>query len=127
MKEEQMLAEDNDSSKVDNDDDGSLEDGEKHLMTNNSIARRATINTTTAKRSATGRVRAFGSVLSGEKEESLDSDFEIEGDDASDLDSEDEMELMNLTTGDDELKATNGTANQNLQRLETNADSDDDF
>lgn len=130
MKEEQMLVDGNENGKLDDDDVSGGEDGEGNMMANG-IGRRGHINTTTAKRSATGRARAFGSVLGSEKEESLDSDFDIEGEDASDLgDSDlDDMELMNLATGDDDGKAAEGGSAKpaQSQKQERDASSDDDF
>lgn len=144
MKQEEMLRTETENGSIDeigaaDDDDDDEEEEEtddigppKDLGIGTGRMRRSMINTVTVnKRSAaTGRVRVFGSMAGGDKEDSLDSDLDLEGDeDASDLDSEDEMELMNLTN-DDRKRASNpepfakkaaNTANNG------NNDSDNDF
>jgi hypothetical protein len=61
------------------------------------------------------------------KDDSLDSDLDLEGDDdASDLDSEDEMELMNLTTGE-EPKVPVTPKSKAAENGNTGDGSDDDF
>ncbi|KAI1291892.1 Clusterin-associated protein 1 [Halotydeus destructor] len=136
MRDEQSLVANDESGGSGNEDDNaSSDDGKEPVVRTGSrdqkLTRRSTINTTTAKRSAaTGRVRAFGSVLSstGEKEESLDSDFELEGEDGSELDSEDEMELLNLTAVEAEDKVMSAAPDRQTRPIgRLSPGSDDDF
>ena len=73
-------------------------------------------------RTLTGRIAVKGAMKSEERDDSLDSDIDLEGEeDASDLDSEDELELMNLAskTSKDNARPTTTVKKQ--------TDSDDDF
>ncbi|XP_074602634.1 clusterin-associated protein 1-like isoform X2 [Brevipalpus obovatus] len=63
--------------------------------------------TTTGRetRTGTGKVRVFGDLLAGEREDSLNSDLSLDADDQSELDSEDERELMNLNHHSKDINA----------------------
>lgn len=52
-----------------------------------------------SKRMATGKITVRGSIPATDQDDSLDSDLDLEGEEGSDLDSEDELELMNLAAG----------------------------
>ncbi|XP_015787929.1 clusterin-associated protein 1-like [Tetranychus urticae] len=95
------LEDDEDEEEDDDDEDDVDNFGESGKMSNNMVkndrSHRAMINSTTAKRSETGRVRVFGSMIAGDRDDSLDSDLDLDGDDdPSELDSEDERELRNI-------------------------------
>jgi len=61
-----------------------------------------------SKRMLTGKIRVRGAIPVTDKEDSLDSDLDLgeEGEEASDLDSEDELELINLAASRDARAAT---------------------
>lgn len=125
MKEEELLRNENDNNSIGGTEDEGEEDEEvddfglKDIALGESKMRRSLNTVTVNKRSAiTGRVRVYGSVAAGDKEDSLESDLDLDGeDDASDLDSEDEIELMNLAN--DDKKKQDSKTGQN--------DSDNDF
>ena len=70
-----------------------------------------------AKRMLTGKITVHGSIPTVDHEDSIGSDLDLEGEEASDLDSEDELELMNLAASRDK-SAPNAVKKP---------DSDDDF
>ncbi|CAG2118224.1 unnamed protein product [Medioppia subpectinata] len=131
MKQEELLRTETETGSVDdiidgNDDEGS-DEIDDNLGPQKEKSRRAMNTVTVNKRSATtGRVRMFGSLLDEEKDDSLDSDLDLdEEDDASDLDSEDEMEIMNLTNN---RKVDSKKLNEETQKPIANSnDSDNDF
>lgn len=70
------------------------------------------------KRMLTGKITVHGSIPLND--DSLESDLDLDGEEASDLDSEDELELMNLAASRDK-KTTS------LQTNKKDDESDDDF
>lgn len=75
-----------------------------------------------SRRMLTGRVAVQSAARPKEPDDSLDSDIDLDGeDDASDLDSEDELELMNLASKPlKEIKRPTTTVKKNNE-------SDDEF
>jgi clusterin-associated protein 1 len=69
-----------------------------------------------SKRMLTGKITVHGSIPLND--DSMESDLDLEGEEASDLDSEDELELMNLAASRDK------SAPKNVSKK---PDSDDDF
>ena len=104
MQQEELLLTENDTGSIDEADDD--EDEITDEVLNKNIAaeamrgKRSMASTVSvSRRNETGRPRVFGSVMNGDREDSMDSDLELEGeDDGSDLNSDDELELMNLTS-----------------------------
>lgn len=106
----------------DDDDYGYGGDGQSHQNANDltglqntptgmeGIISRSLVNpslTTTGRetRTGTGKVRVFGDILAGDREDSLNSDLSLDADDQSELDSEDERELMNLDNHSKDINA----------------------
>ncbi|XP_054162380.1 clusterin-associated protein 1 homolog [Oppia nitens] len=132
MKDEELLRNENeniDDLINDHQEDEDSDEIADNLGPEKEKSRRPMNTVTLNKRSATtGRVRMFGSLLDEEKENSLDSDLDLdEEDDGSDLDSEDEMEIMNLTNNKT-LKSDVKKSNEDIHKMITNSnDSDNDF
>ena len=106
------------------DDDNLLELNESDETNANKQKDAASNDQSNQDRKRTSRIKVFGSTTADEKDDSFDDSFNLEDneivqdddDDNSDLDSEDELELMNLTNEKNDAK-----------KPIANNDSDNDF